>query len=236
MDIHKPKPWHSFREFLKEYLIIVVGVLTALGAEQVVETLHHRSEVAEARHALDAEVSFDLASFEFARGAQMACMDQRLDEFARWRQSWETGTPLRLRSPLPIIPGVVFRTSVWRVASVAALAQMPFQARVDYGKFYDFVAVAEQQETHESETWRDIMRLAHARRLDDEQRLRLDNDIDELRRSSRGFAGRERFVTGYARALKLKPSTDAAARFQVEFGDAVRDFCRPILPAPGSGA
>ena len=30
MDIHKPKPWHGLREFLKEYLIIVIGVLTAL--------------------------------------------------------------------------------------------------------------------------------------------------------------------------------------------------------------
>ncbi|HET9161132.1 MAG TPA: hypothetical protein VFN88_11020 [Caulobacteraceae bacterium] len=42
MDIHKPKPWRGFREFLKEYLIIVVGVLTALGAEAVVENLHWR--------------------------------------------------------------------------------------------------------------------------------------------------------------------------------------------------
>ncbi len=45
MDIHKPKPWHGFREFLKEYVIIVVGVLTALGAEQGVEWLHWRHEV-----------------------------------------------------------------------------------------------------------------------------------------------------------------------------------------------
>ena len=37
MDIHKPKPWHGVREFLKEYVIIVVGVLTALAAEQAVE-------------------------------------------------------------------------------------------------------------------------------------------------------------------------------------------------------
>jgi len=42
MDIHKPKPWHGFREFLKEYLIIVVGVLTALTAEAGVEWLHWR--------------------------------------------------------------------------------------------------------------------------------------------------------------------------------------------------
>jgi hypothetical protein len=42
MDIHKPKPWHGVREFLKEYVIIVVGVLTALSAEAGVEWLHWR--------------------------------------------------------------------------------------------------------------------------------------------------------------------------------------------------
>jgi hypothetical protein len=26
MDIHKPKPWHGLREFLKEYLIMPRGV------------------------------------------------------------------------------------------------------------------------------------------------------------------------------------------------------------------
>jgi len=52
MDIHKPKPWHGFREFLKEYAIIVVGVLTALAAEQGVEWLHWRHEAETAREAL----------------------------------------------------------------------------------------------------------------------------------------------------------------------------------------
>ena len=35
MDIHKPKPWHGVREFLKEYLIIVVGAQTALRRRRV---------------------------------------------------------------------------------------------------------------------------------------------------------------------------------------------------------
>lgn len=39
MDIHKPKPWHGVREFLKEYLIIVVGVLTALAAVNSGDTI-----------------------------------------------------------------------------------------------------------------------------------------------------------------------------------------------------
>ncbi len=45
MDIHKPKPFHGLREFLKEYGIIVLGVLTALFLEQAVEWLHWRHEV-----------------------------------------------------------------------------------------------------------------------------------------------------------------------------------------------
>jgi hypothetical protein len=52
MDIHKPKPWHSWREFLKEYAIIVIGVLTALAAEQAAESLHHREIVARGEAAL----------------------------------------------------------------------------------------------------------------------------------------------------------------------------------------
>jgi len=36
MEFHKPKPIHIWHEFLKEYAIIVIGVLTALAAEQAV--------------------------------------------------------------------------------------------------------------------------------------------------------------------------------------------------------
>ena len=34
MEIHKPHPVHSWRAFLKEYAIVVLGVATALAAEQ----------------------------------------------------------------------------------------------------------------------------------------------------------------------------------------------------------
>jgi hypothetical protein len=63
MDIHKPKPWHGFREFLKEYLIIVIGVLTALGAEQAVEYGHRVGQVRQARHALEREHKYNIEEF-----------------------------------------------------------------------------------------------------------------------------------------------------------------------------
>jgi hypothetical protein len=41
MDIHKPKPVHSWRELASEIGVVVVGILIAIGLEQAVEALHH---------------------------------------------------------------------------------------------------------------------------------------------------------------------------------------------------
>src|SRR6516162_6041913 len=78
MDIHKPKPWHSFREFLKEYVIIVVGVLTALAAEAGVEWLHwrHRAEASEGVLRRDLAL---VADFAAERVAVSRCMNDRLE-------------------------------------------------------------------------------------------------------------------------------------------------------------
>jgi hypothetical protein len=79
MDIHDPKPWRGVREFLKEYAIIVVGVLTALGAEQAVEALHWRHEAAAAREALKPEY-LRLVEMAGSRDGQSPCIARRLDE------------------------------------------------------------------------------------------------------------------------------------------------------------
>ncbi len=79
VDIHKPKPWHGVREFLKEYVIIVVGVLTALAAEQGVEWLHWRHLVGQAREAVAKD---QRTSMEWVGGVDRIspCMEARLDE------------------------------------------------------------------------------------------------------------------------------------------------------------
>ena len=52
MHFHLPKPLHGWREFVGEVGIIVLGVLIALGAEQVIDNLHSRNEVKQTRQAL----------------------------------------------------------------------------------------------------------------------------------------------------------------------------------------
>jgi hypothetical protein len=78
MDIHKPKPWFGWREFLKEIGTIVVGVLIALGAEQAVEAVHWRHKVAEAERAMRFQLSADDGAQAFARAAVTRCLDDQL--------------------------------------------------------------------------------------------------------------------------------------------------------------
>jgi len=92
VEFHKPKPVHSWREFFKEYAIIVLGVLTALLAEQTVEWLHWQGEVKVARKALAAEISTN--SGYFARRLAIGpCLQKQIDEARAILTSLETGKP-----------------------------------------------------------------------------------------------------------------------------------------------
>ena len=46
MHFHLPKPMHGWRDFAGEIAIIVIGVLIALGAEQVIESWTWERKVA----------------------------------------------------------------------------------------------------------------------------------------------------------------------------------------------
>jgi hypothetical protein len=130
MDIHKPKPWHGVREFLKEYVIIVVGVLTALGAEQTVEWLHTQKELSETREALHDEVSANAASIRFAL-QEDRCYLAAMDLYAAWAR----GGP----KPPPIMEAVHFpgfRASVWDEVKSGAVLHMPMEERLAYARFY----------------------------------------------------------------------------------------------------
>src|SRR3569833_3792992 len=82
MEIHKPKPWHNWREFLKELGTIALGVGVALAAEQTVEWLHWEGEVKAARQAIHAEMAS--YNFFFARRINVArCQSRQLGEADR---------------------------------------------------------------------------------------------------------------------------------------------------------
>lgn len=82
MHFHLPKPLHGWREFAGEVGIIVIGVLIALGAEQVVETIHWRHSVSQMREAMRSELVIDRTRVE-VNLAQDGCINARLDAWRR---------------------------------------------------------------------------------------------------------------------------------------------------------
>jgi hypothetical protein len=60
MRFHLPKPLHGWREFTGEVGIIVIGVLIALAAQQMVEAAQWRSKVDAAKQSIDFELNDQL--------------------------------------------------------------------------------------------------------------------------------------------------------------------------------
>jgi hypothetical protein len=135
---HKPKPWHGWREFLREYAIVVVGVLTAAAVGLTVDWLHRRAEVAEARKALRSEIA-DNASKALVTIEQERCLGA-LE--AQLIAAGNRGALLGARRPQRALPADIPApvSSTWDVVKAGAAAHMPFEERVAYSRFYDSVA------------------------------------------------------------------------------------------------
>jgi hypothetical protein len=81
LDIHKPKPVHSVKEFFSEIIVIVTGIAIALGGEQIVERIHWHHSVEEAVVGLGLELSDALGQGN-QRVLISDCVDARLDYIA----------------------------------------------------------------------------------------------------------------------------------------------------------
>jgi hypothetical protein len=88
MDVRKPKFVNNWREFLKEYAIIVVGVLTALLAEQAVQSIDWHHKVDAAIGDMSQELGNADGPESYARLAMHDCLANRLTSL---RQAIEKG-------------------------------------------------------------------------------------------------------------------------------------------------
>lgn len=69
MHVHVPKPLHGWKAFSNEIFVIVIGVLIALGLEQVAENIHWKHKVAEGEERLREE-----ALDNFVKAAQQVML------------------------------------------------------------------------------------------------------------------------------------------------------------------
>ncbi len=137
MDIHKPKPVHNLREFFGEIIIIVIGILIALGLEQVVESAHWRERVQETQKQIKSEVSSDVEAAALWLSAA-PCLDQQVAKIEQglWlaRQSGRYEGSDRFAPPL-----VRFQSEAWLNArSLQVFDRLSTEEARNLASFYFF--------------------------------------------------------------------------------------------------
>ncbi len=168
MDIHKPKPWHGVREFLKEYVIIVVGVLTALGAEQVASWLHDRHLSAEARATVLAEINLDVTNLG-RRLVIEPCVSRKLAEIDALLDTAEAGGSFAppQRTGLPTNRYVY--TQRWEAATAGGRTSLlTSDEQREFARVYNAFRGAADAEDRERLPWAHLHALQGRRRLSPE--------------------------------------------------------------------
>ncbi|MES2135652.1 MAG: hypothetical protein V4502_01155 [Pseudomonadota bacterium] len=149
----------DWREFTREFLIIVLGVLTALFAQQAVEALDWRQKVKSAIADMDQEMSSGNGPSAYARLSIHQCLADRL---AKVRGLANAGDRAGLRRSIDSIQlPLKTYTSGAREAALSAdiAARIPAATMYGYRIVYDLIP--ELNKVHEEE----LSRLADLRAL-----------------------------------------------------------------------
>lgn len=180
MRVTVPAPINGWRVFWGEVGIIVLGVLIALGAQQLVEAWQWRKEVAGFRDAVREEVNLDLGTYPY-RARQKPCITARLNELQRWLDGWRDGRGQRLLGPIGMTTSHVIRTNVWDSRDPGTFAHMPRHEKLEYSFLYSEFANNEVHRLDEREAWIQLASFDGATFLDHQDQMRLQGLIFRAR-------------------------------------------------------
>ena len=182
MHLQLPKPLHGWRQFAGEVGIIVLGVLIALGAQQVAATFQQKSDARDAEQAIRGELETNMARMH-SRQAVRACVDNRLNELQALIDSAGPGGGSIERPNWVGRPQFwTMQTSRWDATSQAGRAALiPADHLNLYGAMYSFMGSINTQGMVEQEAWARLRALEHLRRLTPDMAFHLQNDVQQAR-------------------------------------------------------
>jgi hypothetical protein len=225
MHVHWPKPLHGWREFLGEVGIIVLGVLIALGAEQVIEMVHWQTQVRAERRALEGEVRYNLGAALY-RIAEQHCIDGRLNEIAIVFQRHAADQPLQLRAPVlrPVL--WVGTTGTWDIAaSGQALTHMPLDEKLRFSDAFGTFRAFTSLRGEEDEVWRTFSLLDQVGVLNDSDWSRLHAAYAD----AKSISDRMRLLAPYLLDHEAVDQRSSLPELRPDAVAAERAFCTPII-------
>ena len=181
MRFHLSKPLHGWRAFAGEVGIIVLGVLIALGAQQVAEAVQERSEARDAESEIRGELAHNIAMLR-SRWAVRACVEIRIDELQKLidsaRDDETIATPKWVGRP----QFWTMQMARWQTTLQAGRAALlPPDDLALYGSLYSFMDNVNALTAEEQMDWAKLRALEHLQRLTPAMAVQLTNTLQEAR-------------------------------------------------------
>jgi hypothetical protein len=177
----KLKPPHGWSAVAWELAIVTLGVLIALGAQQVVDDIHGRTQARDAESEIRGELAHNIAMLR-SRWAVRRCVENRVDELQKMIGSaGKEGTI--------VTPNWVGRPQFWTMqmarwqttSQSGRAALLPPDELALYGSLYSFMENVNALTSEEQLDWARLRDLEHLQRLTPEMAFQLTNTLQEAR-------------------------------------------------------
>lgn len=215
MHFKLPNPFHGWRAFMGEVAIIVLGVLIALLAQQLVQSFDDRAAAQEARDNIRAELAVNIGRMQNADG-RAACLANRLDEIAVFLTDARKGRSLAGVTWIGRPPVWDMETARWQSAAASgrsSLFQPDEQAHI--ADVYSLMSDYQVEQRVEEEAWARLRGLAGLERLSEARDASLSDALQQARYSQ------------WLLNIDFKQAQDAANRLGIR-GTPVRKSLSPL--------
>jgi len=153
VDLHAPEgPVRSLKDFLVHIVIVTIGILIALGLEQLVEAYHRAHLARDAVEGFHHELTTDSADIKEVIAAD-ADVRKKIEE---WIADLSSAAP----HPMDKYPGVHFNilsAASWDTAMAThALSELPYERAHFYAAAYDSLRVFIEVQRRGLADWQDL--------------------------------------------------------------------------------
>jgi hypothetical protein len=124
-----PLPPQGWPALAWEVGVVFLGIVLALGADQLVDRAHWNKQVGEFHKALAVEIGTTLGTYEY-RQQQDGCASRRLAELEQWWTGWRDGQGRALVRPIGLPLSLAIPTSVWTSRTADITGELSLEERL----------------------------------------------------------------------------------------------------------
>jgi hypothetical protein len=231
VEVHHAHPVKSWREFVTEIGVIVVGILVALALDQAAERYQEHRFAAEARDAVRAEVSENLYWVDLRQRAE-PCIGRRLQEIGAILDLAEQGKAHPVPRRLGMVPHIKLTELRWQAnASGGRASLFSGDEQRLFDNYYFSTDQLLQYQAQEENVWSGLRALQGESRLTPET----IHDFRKLLAQAKYYNWRILFLISHAHQwgeqMHLTPYSPGNID-KADSGAAAAGLCAPIDAPP----